>query len=65
MTRLLEMLKKDYRYVVAVISKDSQENTNDSIEFHTKLGFKPAGLFPKLGIKFSKLVDVVMLQLDL
>jgi L-amino acid N-acyltransferase YncA len=48
-----------YRQMVAVIA-DTERAA--SIGLHEKLGFKPAGTLPSVGFKFSRWVDVVLMQ---
>lgn len=46
----------------ALIACITEEN-EDSLQFHTHLGFKQVSCFEQVGIKFGKLLDVVDMEL--
>lgn len=52
----------DYRQMLAVIG---DSGNTASIRLHERLGFKLIGIHPAVGLKFSRWVDVVHMQLAL
>ncbi len=60
--RLIELLSElEFRSVIGAISLPNDA----SVRLHEKLGFKKAGLFPEIGFKFDRWVDVGYWQLQL
>src|SRR3569833_846258 len=62
---LLQRLIQDctelgYRQMVALIGENAA-----SVAMHARLGFKPAGSLPDIGLKFGRWIDVVQMQLAL
>lgn len=53
---------KGYRQMIAVIGDSDNQN---SIGFHTQMGFTQAGLVKNIGFKFDRWLDSVIMQLPL
>jgi L-amino acid N-acyltransferase YncA len=61
-TNLIALLRvQRFANAIAVISLPNDA----SIAFHHRLGFKTIGVFPRVGCKFDRWLDVAFLQLDL
>ena len=59
---LEKVLKEQgYRKLYAIITSDNP----GSVAFHERLGFRPLGMFPDCGVKFSKLYSVIWMEKDL
>ena len=54
--------EKGYKQMIAVIA--GTDNIA-SIKLHEKLGFRQAGVFQKVGFKFGKWVDTILMQKEL
>lgn len=54
--------KKGFKQVVGVIVGIENE---DSIKLHKKLGFLEVGLLKKVGFKFEKWIDIIIMQREL
>ena len=66
---LLQRVKatSDTTQVIAKMSIDPEQAVEDSpsCRLHMAFGFRPVGRLPKVGYKFGKWVDVVILQADI
>jgi phosphinothricin acetyltransferase len=60
---LIAVCKRDgFKQILAVIG--DSENTG-SIRVHARCGFKDAGVFKNVGLKFDRWLDAVLMQLEL
>lgn len=53
--------KQNFHAMIAVIDSENQ----GSVAFHEKFGFKTVGVFPEIGYKFDRWLNLVMMQLTL
>lgn len=68
-TKLIELLKKQNIYTVhaciAYADEKDDHLTNDSVAFHTKMGFELVGKHSRCGYKFGKWYSIVWMDLEI